>query len=120
MYPHSPNYKNESRSLGNPDQSLNSVYNKTLKASTVLKDENEEISMSQKKCKNNFGGLPRITDLPNKTENQSVEKKTLMEKKIDKQQLRRLQDANVSIDPKKMTNTNRKKKTKRESNPIQK
>ena len=43
-----------------------------------------------------------------------------MEKKIDKQQLRRLQDANVSIDPKKITNTNRKKKTKRESNPIQK
>ncbi len=31
------NFKNESKSLGNPDKSLNSIYNKTMKGSTKLK-----------------------------------------------------------------------------------
>ena len=108
MFP--SNFKNESKSVGNPDKSLNSVYSKTMKGSVMFKDENEDMIISQKRPKDKIQKIPQLLK---KTENQSVERKTNLEKKIDKNQLKKLQEGNLSTDPKRLTNTNRKKKLKK-------
>ena len=75
-----------------------------------FKDENEDMIISQKRPKDKIQKIPQLLK---KTENQSVERKTNLEKKIDKNQLKKLQEGNLSTDPKRLTNTNRKKKLKK-------